>query len=1020
MDPIFLSALNNLAVNGITYLATRMGRKGLSLLEDKELLENIRLEETALEPILTKAIEHYSDTVEWQGPIGIEELCLFLASPEAELIVRQIFSAKILSENNANNLNIIKDEFKSSFSLYLSIPRADLDTTAEILFSSLIESCEKYLELAIDKGILSAHEAKSTLRHRIIHDELEAISKNIKYLSTSQSITHEAIIEFETNFRSQVGDRHRYITPPHFDVARKIPIDNLYVTPNFIGPPLKKDREPIRLSVAELLSVVHRTVMLGNPGGGKSTFTHKLCHDIATNYSKRIFGGRELTPILVILREYGAEKKQIKCSLLKNIETTANSRYQVSAPDGAFEYLLHNGRVLVIFDGLDELLDTSYRQEISGDVESFCKLYPSVPVLVTSREVGYEQAPLDKEIFNTFKISDFDEDQIKEYASKWFKLDTELSTDQQIQKVDSFISESSIVPDLRRNPLMLALMCNIYLGENYIPKNRPDVYEKCALMLFERWDISRGIQVALPFEAHIRPAMMYLANWIYSDESLQGGVTETNLVNAATDYLHSQRFEDRDEAEKASREFIAFCRGRAWVFTDTGTTKEGERLYQFTHRTFLEYFTASYIVRVNPTPDKLLNTLTPRIKKREWDVVAQLAFQKLNRNVEGAGDELLSGLLGQKDTKKDSILAFTARCLEFMVPSPKVLRNISTACITFCLSKARTSLSKTKSDGKRYEREIGQRQYIVVLAYLLNSAYENRTVVADCIKTQLLKVIQGADENKIKIALEIGMHLNMAGYNPYFPGRGFDQETEKYWSDLSDDIVEQSKEIIISLGKEEFQYCFPGFLFGIISAKQIIEWQGMGSIYKGWGSHVYGFGWASLAEQSLYCIFNLELFEENKKLFRRNIAVLDALGEIYSNVEISPLDNSIIHSSFHHILGPKKNSGEKIKDELIAEYDSNNYMLFGTFVIIAVLFEKSFKEKDFERNLDLLNGLADSIFEFIRWTVMVRINKVELESIGSVLTDLRFTQRQHDTIIKWALGKISFVTFHKRSKGKTQ
>ena len=41
---------------------------------------------------------------------------------------------------------------------------------------------------------------------------------------------------------------------------------------------------------------------------------------------------------------------------------------------------------MVIFDGLDELLDTHYRQEIKGDIESFCNLYPTVPVLITSRE----------------------------------------------------------------------------------------------------------------------------------------------------------------------------------------------------------------------------------------------------------------------------------------------------------------------------------------------------------------------------------------------------------------------------------------------------------------------------------------------------------------------------------------------------------------------------------------------------------------------------------------------------------
>jgi len=112
---------------------------------------------------------------------------------------------------------------------------------------------------------------------------------------------------------------------------------------------------------------------------------------------------------------------------------------------------------------------------------------------------------------------------VHDYVTKWFAADTELTEHQRVDKVQAFLKESSAVPDLRTNPLMLALMCNIYRGENYIPRNRPDVYEKCAVMLFEKWDKSRGINVPLPFEAHVRPAMMYLAHWVFSDEHLQGG-----------------------------------------------------------------------------------------------------------------------------------------------------------------------------------------------------------------------------------------------------------------------------------------------------------------------------------------------------------------------------------------------------------------------------------------------------------------------------------------------------------------
>ena len=210
-------------------------------------------------------------------------------------------------------------------------------------------------------------------------------------------------------------------------------------------------------------------------------------------------------------------------------------------------------------------------------------------------------------------------------------------------------------------------------------------------------------------ESQIKPAMMYLAHWIYSDEALQSGVTERKLVAKAADYLCPKRFEDRDEAEQAAREFIEFCRGRAWVFTDTGTTKEGDGLYQFTHRTFLEYFTACYLVRMYRTPDGLAEVLLPKIAKQEWDVVAQLAFQLQNKTIEDAGDELLSILIEQADkTQEDeawNLLYFAARCLDFMVPSPRVTRQITTACIKCFIGSELERIEKEKNSDYEFRSD---------------------------------------------------------------------------------------------------------------------------------------------------------------------------------------------------------------------------------------------------------------------------------------------------------------------------
>ena len=65
----------------------------------------------------------------------------------------------------------------------------------------------------------------------------------------------------------------------------------------------------------------------------------------------------------------------------------------MQAADGLVESLLVSGSALVIFDGLDELLDTSARSQVAAIIEQFCAEYPLTRVLVTSRTIGCRPGP---------------------------------------------------------------------------------------------------------------------------------------------------------------------------------------------------------------------------------------------------------------------------------------------------------------------------------------------------------------------------------------------------------------------------------------------------------------------------------------------------------------------------------------------------------------------------------------------------------------------------------------------------
>lgn len=819
MEPL-TAVLTGVIVKSLTAIVAHLGRKGRDFARRGKDVFRVLEKDTIL-------AEKLRNLTGWQNKRRQVGLRSFLVSPDAESILRQIHASQGITKSETY-VQPLRAEFIASLSLHLNGSPEDLEEAGGSLFDVLVEGCARAMEVMTAEGLLSEEEIKAAARHGLLFDELQAINSNLAILAGTDRPDLRRILKFEEKYREQVADRHGHITPPHFDAARRVAIDELYVSPHFVTTRSGKGEEADHMGVRETLGSFYRGVVLGHPGAGKSTFAEKTCYDLTMHYSERLFGGRQVTPILVVLREYGAEKKTRNWSILQFIEATARSRYQLEPPPRAFEYLFLNGRALVIFDGLDELLQSSYRQEIRGDVESFCNLYPSVPVLVTSRELGYEQAPLDEKRFETFRLAPFDDDQISDYAKKWFALDEELTTDEKTGKAASFLEESRIVADLRSNPLMLALMCNIYRGEGYIPRNRPDVYEKCAVMLFDRWDKSRDIYVPLPFEAHINPAVKDLAYWIYTDEALQPGVTERELVARAADYLCTWRFEDRAEAEKAAKDFIEFSRGRAWVFSDTGSTRAGEDLYQFTHRTFLEYFAAAHLVRIHATPDSLGKALFPKIAKREWDVVAQLAVQLQNKNLEGAGDQFLTSAVARamkaNQERQWNLLSFAARCLGFLVPRPAVTREVTAVCIERVVARGRSRPTAQKAGRPVHYA------HTEALQALLSAAPENRATIADTIENSLIAGINTGAESESVLSLQIVADLALLLHGGTAI-RTVEADLLEFWANSSDRIVDACWDRILELSRKHFRSCREMVFRRKLSVVDMVGWHGVEALY---------------------------------------------------------------------------------------------------------------------------------------------------------------------------------------------
>jgi hypothetical protein len=204
----------------------------------------------------------------------------------------------------------------------------------------------------------------------------------------------------------------------------------------------------------------------------------------------------------------------------------------------------------------------------------------------------------------------------------------------------SFLQETESITDIRSNPLMLSLLCSLYVAEHYIPANRADVYRRCAELLFADWDTMREIVDHDQSVLAARSALQYIA-WTIFRETEDGHIRRADL--AAHLQRHFAQRADQDIARGKADLFLEVCASRSWVLAEVGSTRS-EPIYAFVHRSFLEYFAAEYISANCGTIDDLMAKIGERIRAGEWPEVTHLAVQLHVLSKDGA-DAIAENLL---------------------------------------------------------------------------------------------------------------------------------------------------------------------------------------------------------------------------------------------------------------------------------------------------------------------------------------------------------------------------------------
>ncbi len=428
------------------------------------------------------------------------------------------------------------------------------------------------------------------------------------------------------------------------------------------------------------------TVILGNPGSGKSS----LAQFKAITWARTQLSALPLLelPLLIELRNYIENYQKKLCKNFLEYFQQGTGIPSGNLNQKELHEWLKNRQSLVMFDGLDEVLEAQERENVVIDIINFTKTYPKVRVLVTSRVIGYEQQRyrLRDANFRDFMLQDLDSEQIRSFIKQWHQLafDDKNEGERKRDRLQRSIDTSRAFSELAGNPLLLTMMAILNRHEE-LPRDRPTLYKQASEVLLQRWDAAKNLEEDKRLDEKInhieyqdkQEMLRQVAHHIQtSDGGLSGNLSiqKQKLCEILAGCLETIGF--TNEPMVSARKLMKPLTSRSFILCFKG----GES-YGFVHRTFLEYFCAWYFVDEFETKQtKFIQDLQNEVFGKHW---RNPSWHEVLSLIVGMVDERFAGeiidCLIQQDGSSDGFmnLFLAEQCLS-NVRNPRLIKPTTT------------------------------------------------------------------------------------------------------------------------------------------------------------------------------------------------------------------------------------------------------------------------------------------------------------------------------------------------------
>jgi predicted NACHT family NTPase len=464
------------------------------------------------------------------------------------------------------------------------------------------------------------------------------------------------------------------------DMEQPITIDSIYTSVNILEKISRNQRRSIdelldgcevenfdrftlgekqeRIPALEAVERHDKLMILGKPGAGKTTFLKWLalqCNGGKFNQNR--------VPLFLTLKEFAETEGQpdLLGFIVKQLtECGIENGLAVGTK------ILQAGRSIVLLDGLDEVRSQDH-DRVLNTIRQTAEKFDASQFVITCRIAAKEYT---FEKFTDVEVADFDDEQIADFAHKWFHLKDPIKAVEFPQNLKA----NPGLKELATNPLLLMLLCLVFESGGRFPTKRSVLYKEGLDLLLKKWDAKRNVkreevykQLSIQRKGDLLSQVAFKAfeqnDYFFEQEFVEEQIRDyiQNLPNASNDPEMPPLDSEAVLNSIAARHGLLVERARG--------------IYSFSHLTFQEYFTARWF---KEKADGDFGVLISHVGDKQWREVFLLTVGMLQ-----SADKLVLGMKREID--------------ELLAQDEKLQRVLDWAEKKACLTKSHYKLAAVRA-----------------------------------------------------------------------------------------------------------------------------------------------------------------------------------------------------------------------------------------------------------------------------------------------------------------------------------